>query len=283
MVSTWTIRGHRKMDEVLMYPVKRIGYMPAYGQKHPYDFTRSLPYRVSVCFDNVNADPEADINVLVQSEPPNLYIRFYGMVVENQHRFDLILSYDPRILELPNAREFCAVGSWISDNIEIEKRNQISFLMSSKINGAPYRMRYKILRRLRHTKSIGLFDYKFHRSPPMVPSKDPFFANAKFNIACENQDMPNMFTEKLLDCFRTFTVPIYFGCHNIEKYFNPKGILQFRTIEEFESIINNLHPDKYDEMMPYVLENYELARPYWEKNAFERIEDTIEKFILETK
>jgi len=271
------------MDEILMHPVKRIGYMPAYGQKHPYDFTRSFPQRVSVCFDNVNADPEADINVLVQSEPPNLYIRFYGMVVENQHKFDLILSYDPRILELDNSQEFCAVGSWISNNIEIKKRNQISFLMSSKINGAPYRMRFKILNRLRHKKVIGDFEYLFHRSPPLVPSKDPFFANAKFNIACENQDMPNMFTEKLLDCFKTYTVPIYFGCHNVDKYFNPKGILQFQTIEEFDRIIEQLHPDMYDDMMPYVLENYELARPYWEKTAFQRIEDVIEKFIAESK
>jgi hypothetical protein len=115
----------------------------------------------------------------------------------------------------------------------------------------------------------------------MIPSKDPFFINAKFHIACENQDMPNMFTEKLLDCFKTYTVPIYFGCHNIEQYFNPKGILQFRTIEEFEQIIENLTLETYDEMLPYIKENYELARPYWEKSVFQRIEEQIEKFIIE--
>jgi hypothetical protein len=267
------------MDEILMWPLKKIGYMPAYGLNDSYSFTKLFPHKISVCFDNVNADPDADINVLVQNEPPNLYIKFYSMVVENQSNFDLILSYDPRILQLPNAIEFCNVGSWISDNIVLEKRNQISFLMSSKINGAPYRMRYKILRRHRDTKNIGPFEFKFHRSPPMVPSKDPFFANAKFNIACENQDMPNMFTEKLLDCFRTFTVPIYFGCTNIEKYFNIKGILQFRTIEEFDKIVNNLQPDMYDSMMPYIQENFELARPYWEKNAYQRIEEAVENFI----
>lgn len=262
-----------------MHPIKKIGYMPAYGLNHNYDFTKKFPVKISVCFDNVNYDPEADINVLVQNEPPNLYIKFYGMVVEAQQKFDLILSYDPRILELPQAQEFCAVGSWISDNLVLSKRNQISFIMSSKINGAPYRMRYKILKRFRNVQTIGHFEYKFHRSPPLVPSKDPFFANAKFNIACENQDMPNMYTEKLLDCFKTYTIPIYFGCTNIERYFNPKGILQFRTIEEFDSIINNLHPNMYDELLPYAKENYELARPYWEKSAFQRIEDQIEKFL----
>lgn len=205
------------------------------------------------------------------------------MVVENQHKYDLILSYDPRILQLENAREFCAVGSWISNSLKIQKRDQISYIMSSKINGAPYRMRYKILKRYRGATTIGPFEFKFHRSPPMIPSKDPFFANAKFNIACENQDMPNMFSEKLLDCFKTYTVPIYFGCHNVDKYFNPKGILQFHTIEQFDDIIANLKPEHYEEMLPYLKENYELARPYWEKTAFQRIEDEIEKIILEKK
>ena len=151
--------------------------------------------------------------------------------------------------------------------------------MSSKINGAPYRMRFKILKRYRNATTIGPFEFKFHRSPPLVPSKDPFFANAKFNIACENQDMPNMFTEKLLDCFKTYTVPIYFGCTNIGNYFDIRGILQFFTIEEFDKIIANLTPDVYDSMFPYVLNNYELAKPYWEKNVFQRIEDEVEKFI----
>ena len=262
-----------------MYTIKQIGYIPAYGLYQNYKFTKQFPYKISICIDNVDADPTADINILLQSEPPNLYIKFYGMILENQHKFDLILSYDPRTLQLLHAKEFCPVGSWISDSLTIDKRDQISFIMSSKINGAPYRMRFKILKRYRNATTIGPFEFKFHRSPPLVPSKDPFFANAKFNIACENQDMPNMFTEKLLDCFKTYRVPIYFGCTNIGNYFDIRGILQFFTIEEFDKIIANLTPDVYDSMFPYVLNNYELAKPYWEKNVFQRIEDEVEKFI----
>ena len=147
-----------------MFEIAKIGYMPAYGLTHNYDFTKKFPVKVSVCFDNVNYDSTADINVLVQNEPPNLYIKFYSMVLDVQDKFDLILAYDPRLVALPQAREFCAVGSWISDNLALDKKNQISYLMSSKINGAPYRMRYKILKRLRNAKTIGNFDFLFHRS-----------------------------------------------------------------------------------------------------------------------
>jgi hypothetical protein len=88
-----------------------------------------------------------------------------------------------------------------------------------------------------------------------------------------------MFTEKLLDCFKTLTVPIYYGCTNIEKYFNPKGIIQFNTIEELDDILKNLTPSMYDEMLPYLHENFEAAKPYWEKTIYQRIEDQVENAL----
>jgi hypothetical protein len=253
--------------------------MPGYGLDSLHRFTKQFNKRISLSVDNINSCPDAEFKVLMQSEPPNLYIMFCGLVQENYQNFDLVLTYDDRLLSLPNAVEFCPVGSWISDDLKLEKRNQISYMMSSKLNGTAYHMRYMIMRRFEKIKSIGEFDLLWHRSPPRVPSKDPFFANAKFNIACENQIMTNMFTEKLLDCFKTLTVPIYYGCTNIEKYFNPKGIIQFNTIEELETILENLTPDVYDEMLPYLHENVEAAKPYWEKTIYQRIEDEIEKAL----
>lgn len=259
--------------------------MPGYGLDSPYRFTKEFSKKISMSVDTVNFDHNAEFKVLLQSEPPNLYIAFCGMVKENYQNFDLILTYDDRLLELPNAMEFCAVGSWISDDIQIEKTNQISYLMSSKINGTDYHMRFKILRYLERLENnrINDFEVNWYRSPPRVPSKNPFFANAKFNIACENQVMTNMYTEKILDCFKTKTVPIYYGCTNIEKYFNPKGIIQFNSIEQFEDIMENLTPSVYDDMLPYIEENFELAKPYWEKTVYQRIEDIVEErlFALE--
>lgn len=251
--------------------------MPGYSGDKRYRFTRQLPKKVSVSFDTIDTDMSADFRVLVQCEPPNLYIRFKDMVIENAHKFHLILTYDERLFHLPQAVNFCPVGSWIDDGLELDKRDQITFLMSSKINGAPYRMRFMIKNRLERKTHLGPFELFWHRSPPTVPSKNPFFINAKFNIATENQDMNHMFTEKLLDCFKTYTVPIYYGCKNIEEYFDPRGIIQFKTIEEFDHIISTLTPSVYDDMRPYLENNYERARVYWEKSIFQRIEDIIEE------
>ena len=37
--------------------------------------------------------------------------------------------------------------------------------------------------------------------------------------------MPGYFTEKLLDCFLTRTVPVYWGCPDIYEYFDLDGII----------------------------------------------------------
>jgi len=264
-----------------MTAIKQIGYMPAYGPDSEFRFTKDYPLNISLSVDTINFDASSDYRILLQCEPPNLYIKFCGMVYDNYQNFDLILAYDERLLKLPNAVEFIPACSWISNDIQIDKRNQISFLMSSKINGDAYRMRFRIKKKLERLHNLEHFEIKWYRSPPLHPTKDDFFKHAKFNIACENQIMNNMFSEKLLDCFRTYTVPIYFGCANVEKYFNPKGMIRFNSIEEFNAILDRLHPDIYDEMKPYLEENYQLAKDYWEKTIYQRIEHLVDQKLTE--
>ncbi len=261
-----------------MPAITQYGYLPAYGPNPPHRFTRQFSQTVAVSCDTLYTDQSANVRVLMQCEPPSLYRDFYGMVMANWQNFDLILTYDDRLLVLPNAKEFLPVDAWVGD-LECHKQDQITYMMSSKIWTREHRMRFMILREVENKNKLGAFDFKMHRSPPRIPSKEDFYRNAKFNIACENQVMTNMFTEKLLDCFRTLTIPIYYGCENIEKYFNPKGLLRFDTFEQWKELVYSLTPDQYDQMLPYALENQQLAKPYWQKNIFARIEDEVEKHI----
>lgn len=260
---------------MLLQPIEARGYLPGYGVNAGHRFQRLMPARVTVCFDVLEPNANADYNVLVQCEPPELYQAFAGRVEAMHDKFDLILTYHDRLLALPNAEEFCPVGSWIDPDIVIDKQDEISYLMSSKVYTNAHRLRFMIMRRYSHVKNIGTFRFNMYRSPPMVPSKNDFFSRAKFNIACENQIIPNMYTEKILDCFQTRTVPIYFGCLNIEKYFDTRGIIRFWNIEQLEYILHTLTPDDYESRLPWIERNYELARPFWETTVHERIENII--------
>jgi hypothetical protein len=291
---TWQVEGHCgvtgeyrkfskgpiyktiKSSQLPEYPVVKFGYMPAYMGNSKYNFTKTFPKKVSVSFDNINTDMTADYRVVVQCEPPHLYRVFPKMILDNIDKFDLVLTYNESLFKLSNHEHFLPIGCFV-DELELEKTNQISYIMSSKIMTNEHRMRFMILREVENSNKIGDFDFIMHRNPPEIDSKNSYFVNAKFHITCENAIMPNMFSEKIIDCFRTRTIPLYYGCSNIENYFDQRGIIRFNTIEEFRQICKEITPEWYDQRLPYIEENYQRARPYWEKSVYQRVEDIIER------
>ena len=79
-------------------------------------------------------------------------------------------------------------------------------------------------------------------------------------ICFENLKVDYYFTEKLINAYLGGCIPIYWGCPNIEEFgYDPRGILNFDTIDELVNIINNLTSEKYTEMLPYIEHNYQNA------------------------
>ena len=84
--------------------------------------------------------------------------------------------------------------------------------------------------------------------------------DAMFSIATENHIQRNHWQEKILGCFWTRTVPIYFGAPNLSEFgFRQDGILQFNTVEELSVILDKLSPELYEEMKEAVEHNFQLA------------------------
>jgi hypothetical protein len=105
---------------------------------------------------------------------------------------------------------------------------------------------------------------------------------SQFHIAIENCSIQNYFTEKILDCFISKTIPIYCGCLNIGDYFNEKGILKFSNIRECVNVCNLITNETYSKMLPYVEENYNKALEYidWQKRVKEILIKIDEKTLL---
>ena len=83
-----------------------------------------------------------------------------------------------------------------------------------------------------------------------------------FSIAMENFNSPGLFTEKVVDCFLSGTIPIFYGSDDIGDYFNKQGFFQFKTLEELNNILDNINFDTYNNMKGYVIENFEKAKEY---------------------
>jgi len=98
-----------------------------------------------------------------------------------------------------------------------------------------------------------------------------------FSIAVESSYEKNYFTEKLIDCLLTKTVPIYWGCPNIGDFFDDRGIIMFETYEEFLIKINSINEKTYNEMKPYIDANYEKAKEYG-RDLLQRVKEEIIKY-----
>ena len=101
--------------------------------------------------------------------------------------------------------------------------------------------------------------------------------NSYFHIAIENSKNKNYFTEKIIDCFLTKTIPIYWGCSNIEEYFNKDGFIKFNSDEELMHILNNLTPCYYHDRKKVIEENYKKALYY--ADFFYRLNEILEQIV----
>ena len=97
------------------YPIQMYGYMPAYMGDKRYTFRKKFPKRVAVSFDNLNTDMSADYRVVVQCEPPHIWAAFPDMIRQNHKNYDLVLTYNEALFDLPNYKRFIPVGYFIDD------------------------------------------------------------------------------------------------------------------------------------------------------------------------
>ncbi len=73
----------------------------------------------------------------------------------------------------------------------------------------------------------------------------------------------------------TKTVPIYWGCPNIGKWFDIRGMMIVDNIDDIVSSCNSINENTYNEMLPFVEENYNKAQ--YLKTIGDRLKEEIEK------
>ena len=71
---------------------------------------------------------------------------------------------------------------------------------------------------------------------PAAPASKLLAFDWMYHVAIENVCRRDYFTEKLLDCFLTRTVPVYWGCPNVANYFDPDGIIHIPDDDRDEEV-----------------------------------------------
>jgi len=205
--------------------------------------------------------------------------------------FNLIITWSEKILNnCSNAIRFSHNSIISTKNLSLieelankEKKFEVSFLSGVKKISQGHQFRQQVWSEQQRIKIPRLFYYtlpdfdeekgvrpgysEYSKDLSHIPSGEApetwgkrVCFESMFHIAIENVKHKNWYTEKIGQAFISKVVPVYWGCSNLEDFgYDPKGVLYFNNIEELTNIVNNLTPEKYNEMLPYIEHNYQNA------------------------
>jgi hypothetical protein len=146
-------------------------------------------------------------------------------------------------------------GSFWADKTDISKALGVSMISSSKKFAEGHRLRHQIYDNYKDT-SVDMFGTITGKR---IASKNDGLNDYMFSIAVENSIQDGYWTEKILDCFATKTVPIYWGSKTVGDYFNKDGILFFNNLNELGEIIKSCTEEKYQSMLSAIEDNFKAV------------------------
>ena len=195
------------------------------------------------------------------SECRSIHPFAYDWIVKLEDKFDIILTHDEDLLARgPKYVKNVLGTSWIDDSKAgiCKKTKMLSHIASVNKWSRGHNLRHVVGKAIKNRYEVDFWGSAYEPFDcKTVPLK-----YYRFSITIINAKHNNYFTETLVDNFRVGTIPIFWGCDNIGEYFNEKGILRFDTGPELFEILDNLSENLYESMLPYVEENYEIAKKY---------------------
>lgn len=199
----------------------------------------------------------------------------YDALERHIDEFDTVLTYEMELLDkYPAKCVYCPGGGSHIEPADFRvhpKCKLVSFIASAKRFRAPGHLarhefwelvkpgRPDLTRQMLNGRDVDCYG-------PLVdnPIEDKLdsLKDYMFQIAIENVICDTYFTEKLIDCFLTGTIPIYRGSRRAAQFFDADGILFYSSTEELFAILRRLKPDDYARRLPHVHRNFELAQRY---------------------
>ena len=189
-------------------------------------------------------------------ESPVVTTSSYEWMKVNYNDFDVVFTHNKELLDLNEKFKFAPTGGcWIfpKDQQIHDKTKNISIIASPKKYLLGHRLRHEVVEKFSFIDTYG-------RGYKVLDNKLEGLKDYRFSVAIENTNEDYYFTEKLIDCFMTGTVPIYWGCPSIGEFFNEKGMIKFDNIEDVAFL--DFDEKKYESMLSYIKENFEKAKEF---------------------
>jgi hypothetical protein len=137
------------------------------------------------------------------------------------------------------------------------KTKNISMIYSNKKQIEGHKLRHEVASIFNNEIDL----YGRGTNNPLL-QKEEALIDYRYSITIENTKQENYITEKLIDSLVVGTIPVYWGCPNLSKFFNMDGIITFNNIDELKNLIPKLDKNLYNSKINAIKENIELAKQY---------------------
>jgi hypothetical protein len=274
------------------------------------DFQNKDAYKVFICSNEPASSKSRELNdvIIDNAHQYDLILASHPDIIENADNA-IFFPYGGTWLNKKSNSHLDSLGSFdasILDKIK-EKKFGVTFLTTCLQQKVGYELRKKIWNNKDKVKIPNKF-YSSNRHPTtwkfldphtqeLIPFSDPptlhdghikdddklYLFDHQFSIAVENTKETSYFTEKIIDCLLTKTVPIYWGAPDIDEFFDIRGMIVVENFDDFIEKINKIDETTYESMKPYIEKNYKLAQEFG-KSFFSRIENIVKtehKFHME--
>jgi hypothetical protein len=248
------------------------------------------PTKDVVIFIDTREQPKTDkIKIYFQHEPLSINTSILH-AAEHWKQYDLIITYNKEVLQtVPNAVfHFFYSPTWLDEKDYLHVDTSIKEFKVSSLTGFKLMCPAHIFRRKLYMNQL-LCDpnsFTFFRSAkkpiideignnPLIgdslSEKFELFKRFQFSIVIENTREANCFTEKIIDCVLSKTIPIYYGCENIREFFNTEGwiIIETLDIQNLLSKLTLIDQNYYSRYTHVIEENYLKAFEY--KDIYARL------------
>ncbi len=236
--------------------------------------------------------PPENVWCLMQ-EPPNEYFKYRhkaNRVYQKVFTQDQLLKGERYIHSQPALPWHIDKSyDYLKKCKPFDKPLKLSCITSNKRNFQGQQERMDFLEKLKNRLHMDIFGKGINPIKNKWDSLYPY----RYSLVIENFKGPDYWSEKLADCFLAWTMPIYYGCTNIDDYFPKESLVKIDinspdVFKKIKEIISSDLWQKRREAISYarelILEKYQFF-PFivskikeWEKNQKNKLKK--EKVII---
>ena len=192
-------------------------------------------------------------------EPYDFVPTAYEIIKKHNNDFKYVFTHEKSLIDLGDNFKFIPFGGcWIEpEDRKLHPKNKlVSIIASNKFQLEGHKIRHHIIATNKEKLDIFGNGYNY------ITKKIEGLGDYKFSVVIENCKRDYWFTEKLIDCLITGTVPIYWGCPSIGDFFDTRGFIIIDDVDNISKILNDLSVEKYESMLPYIEKNLELSKNF---------------------